>query len=360
MYLIVTRAFPPELGGMQSLMWGLTQEMSKNFMIKVFADYQENHKEFDKNENFSIERVGGIKFLRKIRKAQLINEFLRENKVQGVIADHWKSLELINTDKKRYCLIHGKEINHPKGSSLNKRVIKVLNNVEKVIANSQYTKNLAINNGVNKDKVIVINPGVDPVPQLNKKTLEKVESLLKTKSPRLITVSRFDKRKNHEKIVMALRNLKQIYPDIVYICIGYGKEEENIKDLVKELDLSAQVMFFKDISNDLKNSLIAKSDIFVMPSIIHKTSVEGFGIAYIEAAQYGIPSLGGKDGGASDAISHDKTGLICDGNNLDDIYSSLNSMIQNKKYYVLGKNAKEYVSKFQWENVIKEYKEILN
>ena len=360
MYLIVTRAFPPELGGMQSLMWGLTKEMSKNFLIKVFADYQENHKEFDKNENFSIERVGGIKFLRKIRKAQLINEFLRENKVQGVIADHWKSLELINTDKKRYCLIHGKEINHPKGSSLNKRVIKVLNNVEKVIANSQYTKNLAINNGVNKDKVIVINPGVDPVPQLNKKTLEKVESLLKTKSPRLITVSRFDKRKNHEKIVMALRNLKQIYPDIVYICIGYGKEEENIKDLVKELDLSAQVMFFKDISNDLKNSLIAKSDIFVMPSIIHKTSVEGFGIAYIEAAQYGIPSLGGKDGGASDAISHDKTGLICDGNNLDDIYSSLNSMIQNKKYYVLGKNAKEYVSKFQWENVIKEYKEILN
>ena len=79
MYLIVTRAFPPELGGMQSLMWGLTKEMSKNFMIKVFADHQENHKEFDKNENFSIERVGGIKFLRKIRKAQLIDEVSKEN-----------------------------------------------------------------------------------------------------------------------------------------------------------------------------------------------------------------------------------------------------------------------------------------
>ena len=360
MYLIVTRAFPPELGGMQSLMWGLSKEMSKNFMIKVFADYQENHKEFDKKENFSIERVGGVKFLRKIRKAQLINEFLKENKVQGVIADHWKSLELIDTDKKKYCLIHGKEINHPKGSSLNKRVVKVLNNVEKVIANSEYTKNLAINNGVNKEKVIVINPGVNPAQELNKKSLEKVESLLKTKSPRLITVSRFDKRKNHEKIVMALRNLKQIYPDIVYICIGYGEEEENIKDLVKELELGSQVMFFKDISTDLKNSLIAKSDIFVMPSIIHKTSVEGFGIAYVEAAQYGIPSLGGKDGGASDAISHDKTGLICDGNNLDDIYSSLNSMIENKKYHVFGKNAKEYVSKFQWEKIIEEYKKILN
>ncbi len=360
MYLIVTRSFPPELGGMQSLMWGLTKEMSKNFMIKVFADYQENHKEFDKKENFSIERVGGIKFLRKIRKAQLVNEFLKENKVRGVIADHWKSLELIQTEKKKYCLIHGKEINHTKGSSLNKRVIKVLNNVEKVIANSEYTKNLAINIGVNKDKLIVINPGVNPVQELNKKSLEKVESLLKTKSPRLITVSRFDKRKNHEKIIMALRNLKQIHPDIVYICIGYGDEEENIKDLVKELDLSSQVMFFKDISSDLKNSLIAKSNIFVMPSIIHKTSVEGFGIAYVEAAQYGVPSLGGKDGGASDAISHDKTGLICDGNNLDDIYSSLNSMIENKKYHVFGKNAKTYVSKFHWDKILEEYKKILD
>jgi len=360
MYLIVTRAFPPELGGMQNLMWGLTKEMSKNFMIKVFADYEENHKEFDKKYSFSIERVGGIKFLRKIRKAQLINEFLKENKVQGVIADHWKSLELIKTDKKKYCLIHGKEINHPKRSSVNKRIIKVLNNVEKVISNSEYTRNLAIDNGINQDKIIVINPGTNPTKELNKESLEKVESLLKIKTPRLITVSRFDKRKNHEKVIMALRNLKQQYPDIVYICIGHGDEEKNLKKLVKELNLSAQVMFFKDISEDLKNSLLAKSNIFVMPSIIHKTSVEGFGIVYIEAAQYGVPSLGGKDGGASDAIDHNKNGLICDGNNLGDIYSSLNSMIENKKYLEFGKNAKDSVSRFYWSNIIEEYKKILN
>ena len=360
MYLIVTRSFPPELGGMQSLMWGLSRELSKNFMIKVFADYTENHKDFDEQASFSIERVGGIKLLRKYRKAQLINEFIKENKIEGIIADHWKSLELIKTDKKKYCLIHGKEINHPNKSSLNKRIIKVLNNTEKVIANSNYTKNLAINKGINQDKIVIINPGVNPVKELNKKSLEKVESLLKIKTPRLITVSRFDKRKNHEKIIMALRNLKQQFPDIVYVCIGYGDEEENIKNLVKELDLDSQVMFFKDISFDLKNSLIAKSDIFVMPSIIHKTSVEGFGIAYVEAAQYGIPSLGGKDGGASDAISHNKTGLICDGNNLDEIYSSLYSLIENKKYLELGKDAKEYVAKFQWDKIIDKYKKVLN
>ncbi len=360
MYLIVTRSFPPVHGGMQSLMWGLSKELSKNFMIKVFADYIKGHKNFDEQASFTIERIGGIKLLRKFRKAQLIHECIKENKIDGIIADHWKSLELIKSSKKKYCLIHSKEINHPKGSGQNKRIVSVLNNIEKVIANSQFTKNLAIELGVNENKVIVINPGVDPVEELNKKTLDKVESILKVKSPRLITVSRFDKRKNHEKIIMALRNLKQVYPDIVYICIGYGEEEENIKKLVKALDLETQVMFFKDISSDLKNALVAKSNIFVMPSIIHKKSVEGFGIAYVEAAQYSIPSIGGKDGGAADAIDHEKTGIICDGNNLNDIYSSINSMLENKKYLDYGKNAKEFVKKFQWSKIIEEYKKILN
>ena len=360
MYLIVTRSFPPELGGMQSLMWGLARELSKNFMIKVFADYIENYKEFDEQATFSIERVGGPKLLRKYRKAYLIDEFIKNGKVNGIIADHWKSLEHLKTTEKKYCLIHGKEINHTKGSGINKRLLKVLNNVEKVIANSKYTKNLAIEIGVKEENIIVINPGIDPIKDLDQKSLEKVESLLKVKTPRLITVSRFDKRKNHEKVIMALRNLKQIYPDIIYICIGYGDEEENIKDLVKELDLEGQVMFFKDISEDLKNALVAKSNIFVMPSTIYKSSVEGFGIAYTEAAQLSIPSIGGKDGGAEDAIDHEKTGLICDGNNLDDIYSSINSMFENKKYLEYGKNAKEFVSKFYWPNIIEEYKKILS
>ena len=221
MYLIITRSFPPEIGGMQSLMWGQSRELSKNFMIKVFADYSEGHKEFDGQASFSIERVGGIKLLRKYRKAQLVNEFIKYNKIEGIVADHWKSLELIKSSKKKFCLIHSKEINHPKGSSLNKRVLNVLNNIEKVIANSEFTKNLAIQCGVNENNIVVINPGIDPAKELIKKTMNKVESLLKLKTPRLITVSRFDKRKNHEKVIMALRNLKQIYPDIIYICVGY-------------------------------------------------------------------------------------------------------------------------------------------
>ena len=361
MYLILTRSFPPEIGGMQNLMWGLTNYLSKYFMIKVFADYHDQHESYDKEASFNIERVGGIKLLRKYRKAYLVNEFIKSNKnIEGIIADHWKSLELIKTNKKKVCLIHSKEINHVQGTNLNKRVLDVLNNVDYVISNSEYTKNLAINCGVTQNKITVINPGIEPVKELNEKAIKESENLLKDKSPRLITVSRLDKRKNHEKIIMTLRNLKQIYPNIIYTCIGDGDEEENLKQLVKELDLDEQVLFLKKISQDLKNALVAKSNIFVMPSIVHKKSVEGFGIAFIEAALYGVPSIGGKDGGASDAIEHQKNGLICDGNSLDEIYSSINDLLSNKKYLEYGKNAKENSTKFYWDKIIEKYKKILN
>ena len=70
MFLIVTRSFPPELGGMQSLIWGLSKEMSKNFMIKVFADYQENHKEFD---NKDVVIAGRIMAVRKMGRASFFH-----------------------------------------------------------------------------------------------------------------------------------------------------------------------------------------------------------------------------------------------------------------------------------------------
>ena len=360
MYIVVTRAFPPEVGGMQNLMWGLTNSLSKHYMIKVFADYYVQHQNYDKSVSFSIQRVGGIKLLRKYRKAYLVNEFIKKNKnIKGIIADHWKSLELIKTDKKKICLIHSKEINYDKGTYSNERILKVLNNVDHIVSNSKYTKDLAINCGVNSDKIKVINPGIDSVKEIDKKMLNEAEMLLKNKNPRLITVSRLDKRKNHEKIIMALRNLKQIYPNIIYTCIGCGEEEENIKTLVKELNLDQQFLFFKGISQDLKNALVSKSNLFVMPSIIYKKSVEGFGIAFVEAAQYGISSIGGKDGGASDAIEDGKSGKICDGNNLDEIYSNINQLLTNNSYLEFGKYAKSFVKKFEWEKIIEDYKKIL-
>ena len=363
MYLIVTRTFPPDLGGMQMLSWGLATTLSKHYKIKVFADYHKDQTLHDKNVNFEIERVGGFKFIRKFRKANLVNNFIKKNKVEGIIADHWKSLELVkyqnNSIKKKLCLIHSKEINHDLGSNLNHRVLKVLNNIDYVIANSEFTKKLAIKIGVHKKKITVINPGILSLEEIKEENKNKANKILSDRFPKLITISRFDKRKNHEKIIMAVRNLKEIYPNIIYICIGQGEEEENLKKLSLELNLSDQIIFLKNIDNNYKNALLSQSNLFVMPSIKFKKSVEGFGIVFVEAAQYGVPSLGGIEGGEADAIIQNKTGLLCDGNNLNEIYKAIDSFFKDKKYIEFSKNAKIHSEKFNWKNIILQYKKIL-
>ena len=52
MYLILTRSFPPEVGGMQNLMWGLARSLSKYNLIKVYADHQEGYEKFDTKVSF--------------------------------------------------------------------------------------------------------------------------------------------------------------------------------------------------------------------------------------------------------------------------------------------------------------------
>ena len=97
-----------------------------------------------------------------------------------------------------------------------------------------------------------------------------------------------------------------------------------------------------------------------MPSRLEKKSVEGFGISFIEAASYGVGSIGGKDGGASDAIKHNKTGLICDGNDLNSIYDSVINFLEDEKFIKFGKNAKKFSEKFHWNKIIKNYLKLIN
>ena len=173
-----------------------------------------------------------------------------------------------------------------------------------------------------------------------KEVKEEAEKIYKNSFPRIITVSRLDKRKGHDKILMLIKNLKPKFPNIKYLYIGFGKEEKNLIKLTKELSLDKDVIFLKNINENLKLALIESSNLFLMPSRIEGKSIEGFGISFVEAASYGVGSIGGKDGGASDAILHNKTGLICDGNDLNSIYESVIYFFEKNKFSEFGKAAK--------------------
>ena len=65
MFLVVTRNFPPEIGGMQNLMEGLSNALLNHGPVKVFAEVHNESENYDKNSKLNIVRVSGFKIFRK-------------------------------------------------------------------------------------------------------------------------------------------------------------------------------------------------------------------------------------------------------------------------------------------------------
>ncbi len=357
MFVVSTRNFPPEIGGIQNLMEGLSLALLNHGPVKVFAEGNDIAENYDQASNLNIQRITGLKIFRKYRKANLVKEFIDTNQIRAAFFDHWKSIENIDLKTlkktKSFCLIHSKEINHTIGSSLHKRFVKALDKADFVIANSRFTKELAMKMGVKE--VIVINPGCSYPIQISDEAKLFAKKIYFNSSPKLITISRLDGRKSHQNILITIKNLLPKFPNLKYVSIGDGDERKNLEKLKKELDLDNNVELIFNSTEQVKVALLEQSDVFVMPSVIYKKSVEGFGITYIEAASYGKPSIGGIYGGEGDAIKSGKTGYLCNGNDLNAIYENLLKILTNEKYKELGLNALEFSKDFNWEKIIKKY-----
>ena len=104
MFVVITRNFPPDIGGIQSLMEGLSKGLMRYGNVKVFADEYANFKNYDQSSSLEITRIKGFKIFRKFRKAFLVNEYLKNNIVKAIFFDHWKSLEYVKSDylKKKF------------------------------------------------------------------------------------------------------------------------------------------------------------------------------------------------------------------------------------------------------------------
>jgi len=363
MFLISTRNFPPDIGGIQNLMEGLSVSLLNHGPVKVFADNFENSEVYDQNSKLNIQRVSGFKIFRKYRKANLVKEFINNNNVRAAFFDHWKSIENIDesTLKKTrtFCLIHSKEINHLPGSSLNKRMLNALSKADFVIANSEFTKNLVIKLGFKDNNIKVINPGCNYPIKVNEEAKKFAKTIYGDAFPKLITVSRLDGRKSHQNILMTIKNLLPKFPKLKYVSIGDGDEKSNLEKLKKELGLIDEVSFIYKSTEQEKVGLLEQSDILVMPSVVYKKSVEGFGITFIEAASYGKPSIGGIFGGEADAILEGKTGYLCDGNDLSALYETLLKTLSDDHYKKLGANALEFSKNFSWDKIVKKYIELI-
>ena len=366
MIIITTQCFAPKIGGIESLMTGMADAMCKTGKdVLVLADGQKTLS--DKNKQYKIKRFSGWKPLRRRRKANYLKEFIANNNVETIYADSWKSVEYLNQlNAKIIVLAHGTEI--PKKyfdkfyTNLNikkMRIIKYYLNCNRIVANSAYTRDLMIASlKISFDKIKIIHPGIDVYEDfINKKDRENVENIVNNAYPIVTTLARVEKRKGHKFVIKAVSKLKYKFPKMLYLIAGKGPYLEQVKKYVRKLNLEKNIMFLGWITEPEKSLVLKNSDVFIMTPIKVGESVEGFGMAFIDAAFHGVASIGTKSGGISDAIIHMETGLLCDEGNQEDITQNIERLLSNKDLRLeLGKNGRIMArNKYSWNSKVFEY-----
>lgn len=213
--------------------------------------------------------------------------------------------------------VYGSETVRLGGSGIARRLMHaVMNNSDRVIANSRVTADEFIAFGTDAGHIEVIYPGVDADrfrPETPDKPMVERYGLQGKKA--LLTVARLDERKGHDTVIRALKLLAGEAPDLVYLIPSIGREEARLRALVQELDLEDRVQFLGLIPNEDLPRLYNICDIYVMPNRVTTDSalagdIEGFGIAFVEAGACGKPVIACRSGGAVEAVLDEETGLL--------------------------------------------------
>jgi glycosyltransferase involved in cell wall biosynthesis len=79
-------------------------------------------------------------------------------------------------------------------------------------------------------------------------------------------------------------------------------------------------------------------------------SVEGFGIAYLEAGFHGKPVVGYRSGGASEAIVDGETGLLVNEGDLTALAAALQRLVTDLALRrKLGEAGRNHAASFSWD-----------
>ena len=161
-------------------------------------------------------------------------------------------------------------------------------------------------------------------------------------APIIGVVARLVKNKGIDLFIKAASVISNIYKNAKFIICGYGPEEENLRTLTKELNISDKVIFTGRIeSKEELNHIMASFSIFLFP-----TRREGLGIVYLEAMVLGIPVVGTRIPPVTEIIIDGQTGLLADTEDYNAFALSAISLLTD---HDLSKRLVDAAQKRVWE-----------
>ena len=170
----------------------------------------------------------------------------------------------------------------------------------------------------------------------------------------VLTVGRFESRKNHRLFLKAVSKLSQSYSvnaTIIGQCTSenHQKEFEKTISLCKQLGLNEKVSFIINLPFFEVQKYYAKHDVFIFAS-----NSDSAGIVLLEAMANSLPVVCSDAIGLQDYISRGKNGFVFKKGDLDDLVKYMDIILRDKENLVrMGENSyKLVVSKYNPERYV--------
>lgn len=319
--LLVTRNFPPLIGGMERLLHHAYQELTNSHDVALVGP------------RGCLDHVSGDRPVAEVS-AKPIPLFLLEARQAArrlarrfnpdlVLAGSGLSLPAARAAGRHSAapvvtLVHGLDLVHP-NRLYRRHILPAVTKANHVIANSRNTMGLAGKLGVSLAKISVVTPGVSVPRQVPDATPLRRRLGLGDR-PVILSVGRMTPRKGLAEFVEGcLPAIVKRCPDVCLLIVGDtpagsaakpGNAKEEIQRVVSLRGLGHHVLLAGALDDDSLAMAYSAAEVFVFPVLEIAGDVEGFGMVALEAAAYRLPTVAFAAGGVPDAVADGISGSL--------------------------------------------------
>ena len=383
--LLITNDFGPRAGGIESFIVGLLERMPKGSCI-VYTSSQEGSEDFDRRWlglGVEVIRDRSKILLPTPRVARNIKEILHRRRIthiwygaamplgllDSVLKKQMRKKEVGAIAPRSIALTHGHEVWWAKIPPFSFALRSVARSLDQIGYLTSYTRDEIVKgiHSSDQNKLRQIAPGIDinrfqPVRDLEFERSFRQRYKLEEKRL-IISVGRLVHRKGQDRLIEALPRILQEVPEAHVLLVGEGPHRRELDRIAAKNNVASAITFLGRLQLDELPKYLNLAEMFAMPSRdrLAGLEVEGLGIVYLEASSCALPVIVGKSGGAVDALIEGETGLLVDGDNVEEIADACIRLLKEREFAAtLGRRGSEWVrGQWSWDRWSAEFQDAL-
>jgi len=199
--------------------------------------------------------------------------------------------------------------------------------------------------GVAAERTTVVRNGLDPAPRTRAE---------RDQDPTIVLVGRLVPHKQVEHAIDAVARLTARWPKLRLEVVGDGWWLDNLRRHAELREVQDRVTLHGWVGEQDKHEIIARSWLHVCPSV-----KEGWGVAIMEAAAHGVPSIAYRAaGGVAESIVDGETGLLAE--DFDDFVRKVDRLLRStSQRTAMGEAGQARAATFEWDRSVDAFEDVV-